>query len=162
MNTSLRSILATAIVTAAVSACGAPPADTDAGPLMQLPAGTATLAVDITNVHSDTGTVSCALFNSATGFPGGSPLVGGDIHQPAATGVMHCAWHDLPAGTYAASVIHDENNNGVLDTSVFGAPTEGYGATNNVLPATSAPTFDANSVTLADGQTVTAEVTLHY
>jgi uncharacterized protein (DUF2141 family) len=37
------------------------------------------------------------------------------------------------------SVIQDENANGSLDSNALGAPLEGYGASNNVLPATSAP-----------------------
>lgn len=38
---------------------------------------------------------------------------------------------DLPVGTYAISVIHDENKNKVLDMGVMG-PEEGYGFSNNV------------------------------
>ncbi|ELR69245.1 hypothetical protein C900_05316 [Fulvivirga imtechensis AK7] len=36
----------------------------------------------------------------------------------------------LPVGTYAVSIIHDENNNGKLDMGVMG-PEEGYGFSNN-------------------------------
>ena len=59
-----------------------------------------------------------------------------------------CTWRDLPAGTYAVSVIQDENSNGSLDLNTFGVPTEGYGASNNVLPATSAPRFVDSTLTL--------------
>lgn len=38
---------------------------------------------------------------------------------------------DLPAGTYAISVIHDANNNGDLDMGMMG-PEEAYGFSNNV------------------------------
>lgn len=37
---------------------------------------------------------------------------------------------DLPAGTYAMSVIHDKNNNGDLDMGMMG-PEEPYGFSNN-------------------------------
>lgn len=29
-------------------------------------------------------------------------------------------------GIYAVSVLHDENNNGLMDKNFFGIPTEGY------------------------------------
>jgi uncharacterized protein (DUF2141 family) len=37
----------------------------------------------------------------------------------------------LPAGTYAVQVMHDENDNGKLDSKFMGIPTEGYGFSNN-------------------------------
>jgi uncharacterized protein (DUF2141 family) len=38
---------------------------------------------------------------------------------------------DLPAGDYAVQVMHDENENGQLDTNFMGMPIEGYGFSNN-------------------------------
>lgn len=38
---------------------------------------------------------------------------------------------DIPAGTYAVSIFHDENDNGELDTNFFGIPTEDYGCSND-------------------------------
>jgi uncharacterized protein (DUF2141 family) len=38
---------------------------------------------------------------------------------------------DLPAGTYALSFFHDENQNGKLDMKSWGPPAEGYGFSNN-------------------------------
>ncbi len=32
--------------------------------------------------------------------------------------------HDLPYGRYAISTYHDENDNGELDSGLFGIPTE--------------------------------------
>jgi Uncharacterized protein conserved in bacteria len=38
---------------------------------------------------------------------------------------------DLPFGTYAISIYHDENNNGKLDTNFMKIPKEPYGFSNN-------------------------------
>ena len=38
---------------------------------------------------------------------------------------------NVPAGTYAVSLFHDENNNGKMDTNMFGIPKEDYGCSNN-------------------------------
>jgi uncharacterized protein (DUF2141 family) len=82
--------------------------------------------VNILNIRNSTGTVVCALFESADGFP----------HEflHAATNVMvikirkaqaRCDFEGIPPGTYAMAVIHDENMNGKLDTHLLGIPKEG-------------------------------------
>lgn len=38
---------------------------------------------------------------------------------------------EIPAGTYAVKVFHDENNNGELDTNFIGIPKEAVGFSNN-------------------------------
>jgi uncharacterized protein (DUF2141 family) len=49
----------------------------------------------------------------------------------AASGKEVVLKFDLPAGEYAVQVLHDENDNGKLDTNFMGMPTEGYGFSNN-------------------------------
>ncbi len=131
-------------------------------PTEQLAPGTATLVLDITNVRNASGTVYCALFQSARGFPGASPIIGGALSAPARVGTIRCAWSSLPPGEYAVSVYHDENSNQRTDTSPFGAPTEGYGASRNNLPAAAAPTFDENKLRVDSGANVTGSIQLRY
>ncbi len=84
--------------------------------------------VKVLNIRNSTGTVDCALFESPVGFPIDVLL--------SATNVMvikvrktqaRCDFEDIPPGTYALAVIHDENMNGKLDTNFLGVPKEGYG-----------------------------------
>lgn len=88
--------------------------------------------VKILNIRNSIGTVACALFESPDGFP--------FEYLRMATNVMvikirktqaRCDFEDIPPGTYAMAVIHDENMNGKLDTNWLGIPTEGYGFSNN-------------------------------
>ncbi|GEA12408.1 DUF2141 domain-containing protein [Alteromonas sp. KUL49] len=37
-------------------------------------------------------------------------------------------------GEYALRYFHDENDNGQMETNMFGIPTEGYGFSNNAQP----------------------------
>ena len=105
----------------------------------------------------------CDLFNAAAGFPGPSPIVGGSVvARPTSGGNVLCEFRNLPAGDYAVSVLHDENDNQQLDVNVFGAPVEGYGATRNVLLPTSAPTFADNHTSVESGQTTTVQVRIQY
>jgi uncharacterized protein (DUF2141 family) len=98
--------------------------------------------VKILNIRNSTGTVACALFESSVGFP--------TEFLRSATNVMvikirktqaRCDFEDIPPGTYAIAVIHDENMNGRLDTNVFGIPTEGYGFSKDAKALIGVPSF---------------------
>jgi uncharacterized protein (DUF2141 family) len=121
-------------------ACGAAP-EAPFVPTITLAPGASNLAVRVERVKAGMGPVLCDLFNAAEGFPGPSPIIGGS-QEVAASAEPVCTFTGLPAGEYAVSVIQDENANGALDSNVLGVPLEGYGASNNVLPATSAPRWN--------------------
>lgn len=72
-----------------------------------------------------------------------------------------CDFQDIPPGTYAIAVIHDENMNGKLDSSWLGIPKEGYGFSNNAKGVVGAPLFSAASFPY-DGQNVDLTISLHY
>jgi uncharacterized protein (DUF2141 family) len=106
--------------------------------------------------------VACALFESPDGFP--------DEYLRAATNIMvikirkaqaRCDFEDIPPGTYAIAVIHDENTNGRLDTNVFGVPTEGYGFSKDAKGLIGVPSFPAASF-VYDGQNVDLTIGLNY
>ena len=118
--------------------------------------------VKILNIKNSTGTVACALFESPDGFPA--------EYLRYATNVMvikirksqaRCDFEDIPPGTYAMAVIHDENMNGKLDANWLGIPTEGYGFSNDAKGAVGAPSFSAASF-LYDGQDIDLTMSLHY
>ena len=118
--------------------------------------------VKILNIKNSTGTVACALFESREGFP--------TEYLRMATNVMvikirkdqaRCDFEDIPPGTYAMAVIHDENMNGKLDTNWLGIPTEGYGFSNDAKGFVGAPSFSAASFSY-DGQNLDLTMSLHY
>jgi uncharacterized protein (DUF2141 family) len=49
----------------------------------------------------------------------------------------------LRPGRYAASVVHDTNGNGKLDTNLIGLPTEGYGFSRDARGVMGPPSFEA-------------------
>lgn len=155
---SARLALLLLLPTAFASACGSAKPPASRGPLAK---GSASLQVVVESVSGSNGNIRCALFDAADGFPGPSPLQNGNVTAAPAAGAT-CQFVDLPAGTYAVTVYHDANDNQKIDTNLFGAPTEGYGATKNKLPATSPPDFTESSVVLVDGQAATERVKLKY
>lgn len=59
----------------------------------------------------------------------------------------------LPKGTYAISLFHDVNDNGVLDTGQFGIPTEPYGFSNDAEVVMGPPSFGKCSFLLKEDVT---------
>lgn len=72
-----------------------------------------------------------------------------------------CNFADIPPGTYAIAVIHDENMNGELDTNWMGFPTEGYGFSKTTIGEFGAPAFSAASFRY-DGQNLNLTIELKY
>lgn len=118
--------------------------------------------VEILNIESSTGAVACALFESPAGFP--------TEFLQSATNIMmrnmrdtqaRCNFLDIPPGTYALAVVHDENMDGKLNTNFLGVPTEGYGFSSGAKASMSAPSFEAASFSY-DGQNLDLTIRLHY
>ena len=118
--------------------------------------------VTILNIKNSVGTIACALFESSEGFPG--------EYLSHATNIMvikirndraRCDFEDIPPGTYAMAVVHDENTNGKLDTKWLGRPKEGYGFSNGAKGLLGPPTFSEASFSY-DGQNLELTLSLHY
>lgn len=118
--------------------------------------------VKVLDIRNSTGAVACALFESPEGFPA-------EFLQ-FATNIMiikirdtqaRCDSLDIPPGTYALAVIHDENMDGKLGTNWLGIPREGYGFSNDAKALLSAPSFDAASFPY-DGQNLDMTIKLNY
>jgi len=59
--------------------------------------------------------------------------------------VSQVTFDNVPAGKYAVSVIHDEDDNGTLSRMVFpfaGMPSEPYGLSNNIYSSLSKGSFE--------------------
>ena len=53
---------------------------------------------------------------------------------------------NIKTGIYSISVFHDENNNGILDTGLFGIPSEPYAFSNNPSTGFGPPSFEKCSL----------------
>jgi uncharacterized protein (DUF2141 family) len=116
----------------------------------------------VLNIRNSVGTVACALFESPVGFP--------IEFLRYATNIMvikirdaqaRCDFLDIPPGTYALGVIHDENMDGKLDTNWLGVPTEGHGFSNDAKAMLGPPSFSAATFSY-DGQDMELTISLHY
>jgi uncharacterized protein (DUF2141 family) len=90
--------------------------------------------VQIHGVRNTNGDIACGIFNSADGYPDETPKAYKTLRMASPGNNAICQFNDLPPGTYAVAVFHDENANGKLDKNFLGIPREGYGASHNVRP----------------------------
>ena len=127
-----------------------------------LPAWAGDLTVTVAGVRSASGSVMIGLYESAEGFgvaikhateagllTDRGRLVGAAMR--AAPGTQSIIFTQLPPGRYAVIAFHDENDNGRLDESPWGVPTEGYGFSNDAQGFLAAPSFEAAGVMLDAG-----------
>ena len=59
----------------------------------------------------------------------------------------------IPSGSYSIAIYHDINNNGQLDTGLFGIPSEPTGTSNNERGFMGPPSFEKNNVTFTKNNT---------
>lgn len=115
----------------------------------------------IERLHSDRGQVVCALFSDADAFPKRIDRAFARTSARILAGHAMCEFPQVPAGTYAISVFHDENENGKLDTNWLGIPREGVGASNNPAPRMGPPKFAAARFQYSEGS-MNVEIIVRY
>jgi uncharacterized protein (DUF2141 family) len=108
--------------------------------------------VEISGVHSDKGQVLCALFSSAEAFPKKADKAVARLTAKVVERRAVCDFTGVASGTYAVSVVHDENSNGKLDTNFIGMPREGVGASNDAKGHMGPPKFSAASFRYEGGR----------
>jgi uncharacterized protein (DUF2141 family) len=97
--------------------------------------------VEISQLRSDKGQMLCALFSSADAFPTKADKAVARLTAKIAERQATCDFTGVAPGTYAVSVVHDENSNGKLDRNFIGIPREGVGASNDAKGHMGPPKF---------------------
>jgi len=100
------------------------------------------LQVSISGASSDAGSIRILVFSKPSGFPDQVKQAVRSISLPSKSGKANFKLTDLPTGTYAIGVIHDQDNNGKLSTNAVGYPTEKFGFSNNPKVYFGPPTFE--------------------
>ncbi len=118
--------------------------------------------VQINGIRNTIGDISCGIFNAAEGYPEDTTKAYKSLRMASPGNSAICQFNDIPPGTYAIAVLHDENANGKLDKNFLGIPREGYGASNNVRPKMSAPAFKDAAFSVKAGGTTTLNIDMGY
>jgi uncharacterized protein (DUF2141 family) len=118
---------------------------------------TGEIRVLVRGFRNGEGRVGCSLFNQADGFPRERGKEYREMWTPISNGSAVCVFDGIPIGTYAVSVLHDENSDGQMDFNWIGMPTKGYGFSNGAKATLLPPSFYAASFGY-DGQGVLTTV----
>ena len=102
-------------------------------------AQTTSLEVKVTNIKSQKGFIRVGLFTNEKDFLKNASM--GKVVKPEG-GEITVVFENLMPGDYALSVVHDENENGELDTNALGIPKEGFAFGNNEMGAFGPPSFE--------------------
>ncbi|NER14099.1 DUF2141 domain-containing protein [Leptobacterium flavescens] len=87
-----------------------------------------TITVVVENIKNNNGNVLFGLHTSETFMQGpGIQNASGKIED----GKVKITFTNVPEGTYAIMVLHDENENNRMDFDASGMPKESYGMSNN-------------------------------
>ena len=97
------------------------------------------LAIDVKGISSDKGSVLVAIYDKADMWMK-KPV--GVARMPANKNGVTVLIKDLADGEYAASLFHDENGNGKLDSNAIGMPIEPFGFSNDASGKFGPPPFE--------------------
>ncbi|MGD1866593.1 MAG: DUF2141 domain-containing protein [Phormidesmis sp.] len=134
------------------------------------------LTVQISGLKNAEGQVCFSLYDSSAGFPNDaeaivaqqciaadSEIVQTQAENPtdgtaATEALLSVTFSELSMGTYAVSVLHDENEDEQINRGTFGIPTEGFGFSRNPVVQTSAPEFYETAVFVFGSTTTEIEM----
>lgn len=101
------------------------------------------ITVTITGIENSTGTIRVGLFNDGDDYPDDGFYR--EEAVDARSGAITVTFSNVPEGEYAIAVMHDENDDYVVNTNALGIPREGVGVSNNYLGGMRRPRYDRST-----------------
>jgi uncharacterized protein (DUF2141 family) len=121
----------------------------------------AKLIIQVSGIHSDKGIVNAGLYQSDEGFPGDRTKAFRVERGKIKDGKATVTFENVPFGSYAFGLYHDENNDGELERTWIGKPEEGICTSNNAEKKDLPPKFEKARFTV-DGAEKTLNVVMTY
>ncbi len=120
----------------------------------------AEVTVEISGFKSDKGFCRLLVYENEKGFPEDPErakiILSGEIKNKKSEFSFM-----IPPGTYAVSILHDENSNEKLDKTWYGKPKEGFGISKNPKVKFGPPKFEEAAVIIKPGKSE-VEITMIY
>jgi uncharacterized protein (DUF2141 family) len=116
-----------------------------------------TVTVTVSGLRNNKGSVLASLYNDAKKFPkDAAKYAVGKGKATIVNGTATITFTDLPSGTYAVALLHDENNDLQMNTNMVGIPKEGFGFSNNAKGKFGPPAYNKASFTIKGKQAAIA------
>jgi uncharacterized protein (DUF2141 family) len=110
------------------------------------------ITVHIKGLKNPDGIIGVALYTTKNGFPDKPERAFATRVNKAGSSSNEATFANIPYGTYAVSVLHDENGNGRMDKNFIGIPKEGFGVSNNPKIRRGPPSYNESLFTLNASQ----------
>lgn len=109
------------------------------------------ITVNVEGASSNDGKIFLALYKVKANFLK-QPFK--DLKSEISNEGCEVTFEDLPAGIYAVSIFHDENNNGKMDTNFMGIPREDYGCSNGAKGFMGPPKWEDAKFELKENKSI--------
>ncbi|MCB2063936.1 MAG: DUF2141 domain-containing protein [Novosphingobium sp.] len=109
------------------------------------------VSASVTGLRSTKGQVLACLTDSTKAFPGCERDPAARTLIVPASAPLELDFGPVPAGTYAISLVHDENGNGKLDKRLI-VPAEGFGFSRNAPVRFGPPSFKSAAFRVDGGE----------
>ena len=110
----------------------------------------------VTGIEHSRGSIDIRIYTDSKSW-----LKDDDIFErivvPAQKGKVVIKLERFQGGTMAASIYHDENGDGKLNTGLFWRPKEGFAFSNEYEPK-AMPQFSKAAIEVSDGQNITVQL----
>jgi len=133
---------------------------TATGPAAAQSSPTTTLTVNIAGLKNSQGVCKVLLFNKPAGFPNEDAKALRCVEALIKGNTSQYVFANLPAGTYAVGVVHDENHNKKMDTNFMGIPKEQYGTSRGARGGVGGPPKFAPARFLLSGPVASLLITM--
>lgn len=120
-------------------------------------AQTGTVVINVSGIENNTGVIQIGLYNSEKSFPNYGKNFKGVSPKANKAGVSY-TFTNIPAGTYAVAVWHDEDEDKTMNKNLFGAPSENYGFSKNIYGSFGPPDFDEVSFKVTSNKKTTLKI----
>ncbi|HTE32532.1 MAG TPA: DUF2141 domain-containing protein [Chryseolinea sp.] len=107
---------------------------------------TGSLEVTVSHIKSHKGKIQIGIFEEKDFLK--TPVEGKIVK--ASKGTVTVVFENVKKGSYAISIIHDENENGILDANKLGIPKEGFAFSNNASGTLGPPSFEKARIEIGD------------
>ena len=110
----------------------------------------------VTGIQHNRGSIDIRIFLDAESWLKDDQILE-HLIIPAKKGSVAVTLENFRGGKMAASVYHDENGDGKLNTGLFWRPKEGFAFSNNYEPR-AMPQFSKAAIQIADGENVSVRL----
>lgn len=109
------------------------------------------LQIDVTGIETGDGYIFIAIYAKPEDFLSETMFKG--LRIPVQNRKVLKTTLELPQGSYAMAVFHDENSDGVMNRNFFQVPTEPYGFSNKARAILNPPRWDEAAISLNSHKT---------